>query len=168
MPVHRKRGFGRQIRLVRQKLRQILALLAVFALCIAQRIGNHLAKLRFFRNKESHYSFPSGEGVKINTYLGAVTGLVLLVSGCTAPEILPHKKAGYSERASDCHYAALLGVPTNQEGNGTCAGVCGFFTASSKIFLFGFGSGYGVVKDLKHPRYTYMRMVQGERDWAWA
>lgn len=35
-----------------------------------------------------------------------------------------------------------------------------FSNNSSKILLFGFGSGYGVVKDLKSGKDTYMKMAQ--------
>ncbi|SUW63959.1 Uncharacterized conserved protein [Buttiauxella agrestis] len=35
-----------------------------------------------------------------------------------------------------------------------------FSNNSSKIFVFGFGSGYGVVKDLKTGKDTYMKMAQ--------
>ncbi|MFB0712422.1 YSC84-related protein [Buttiauxella noackiae] len=35
-----------------------------------------------------------------------------------------------------------------------------FSNSSSKILLFGFGSGYGVVKDLKSGKDTYMKMAQ--------
>lgn len=36
-----------------------------------------------------------------------------------------------------------------------------FASNSSKILLFGFGSGYGVVKDIRSGRDTYMKMAQG-------
>ncbi|WJV37669.1 YSC84-related protein [Raoultella terrigena] len=36
-----------------------------------------------------------------------------------------------------------------------------FASNSSKILLFGFGSGYGVVKDIRSGKDTYMKMAQG-------
>lgn len=36
-----------------------------------------------------------------------------------------------------------------------------FSSNSSKIFVFGFGSGYGIVKDLHSGKDTYMKMAQG-------
>ncbi|WP_159868708.1 MULTISPECIES: YSC84-related protein [unclassified Raoultella] len=36
-----------------------------------------------------------------------------------------------------------------------------FASNSSKILLFGFGSGYGVVKDIHSGKDTYMKMAQG-------
>lgn len=36
-----------------------------------------------------------------------------------------------------------------------------FASNSSKILLFGFGSGYGVVKDIRSGKDIYMKMAQG-------
>ena len=36
-----------------------------------------------------------------------------------------------------------------------------FSSNSSKIFVLGFGSGYGIVKDLRSGKDTYMKMAQG-------
>lgn len=87
---------------------------------------------------------------------------VLAVAGCTAKgDTASEKRATIQKIRTDTLSKLYTLHPEARSDIQHSEGYAVFSSNSSKIFFFGFGSGYGVVKDVRSGKDTYMKMAQG-------
>jgi lipid-binding SYLF domain-containing protein len=90
-----------------------------------------------------------------------LTLAIVLTVGCSAKGDTANQQRNSIQQMRDSTLTQLY--KTNPEVRDEIArsvGYAVFTNNSSKIFVVGFGGGYGVVKDLKSGKYTYMKMAQ--------
>lgn len=86
----------------------------------------------------------------------------LALAGCSAKgDTASEKRAAIQKMRTDILTKLYTLHPEARSDIQHSEGYAVFSSNSSKIFLFGFGSGYGVVKDSHSGRDTYMKMAQG-------
>ncbi|HCR1139868.1 TPA: hypothetical protein OMU28_002079 [Klebsiella aerogenes] len=87
---------------------------------------------------------------------------VLAITGCSAKgDTASEQRTVIQEMRTDTLSKLYTLHPEARSDIRHSEGYAVFFSDSSKIFLFGFGSGYGVVKDSHSGKDTYMKMAQG-------
>ncbi|QFG76856.1 hypothetical protein DMB90_16235 [Raoultella planticola] len=85
-----------------------------------------------------------------------------------APVIPPASSAPVSKIRSETLSKLYSLYPEARSDIQHADGYAVFASNSSKILVLGFGSGYGVVRDLRTGKDTYMKMAQGGAGWGWA
>ncbi|WP_234262363.1 lipid-binding SYLF domain-containing protein [Klebsiella aerogenes] len=86
----------------------------------------------------------------------------LAVAGCSAKgDTASEKRAAIRKIRTDTLSKLYVMHPEARSDIQHAEGYAVFSSSSSKIFFFGFGSGYGVVKDARSGKDTYMKMAQG-------
>lgn len=86
----------------------------------------------------------------------------LAVAGCSAKgDTASEQRATIQKMRTDTLSKLYSLHPEARSDVQHSEGYAVFSSNSSKIFLFGFGSGYGVVKDTRTGKDTYMKMAQG-------
>lgn len=85
----------------------------------------------------------------------------LIISGCSAQGDTARQKRSSIQQMRTSTLNKLYALnPQARSDVQSSAGYAVFSNNSSKIFFFGFGSGYGVVKDRRTGKDTYMKMAQ--------
>jgi lipid-binding SYLF domain-containing protein len=86
----------------------------------------------------------------------------LVIAGCSAKgDTASQQRATIQKMRTDTLTQLYKLHPEARSDIQHSTGYAVFASNSSKIFVFGFGSGYGVVKDLRSGKDTYMKMAQG-------
>jgi lipid-binding SYLF domain-containing protein len=86
----------------------------------------------------------------------------LVLAGCSAKgDTASEQRATIQKMRTDTLTQLYKLHPEARSDVQHSTGYAVFSSNSSKIFLFGFGSGYGIVKDLHSGKDTYMKMAQG-------
>lgn len=86
---------------------------------------------------------------------------VLIIAGCSAKgDTASQQRNSIQKMRSDTLTELYKKYPKSRGVIRSAEGYAVFSNSSSKIFVLGFGSGYGVVRDNKTGRYTYMKMAQ--------
>ncbi|MFK3662844.1 YSC84-related protein [Scandinavium sp. NPDC088450] len=86
----------------------------------------------------------------------------LAITGCSAKgDTASEQRATIKKMRTDTLSKLYNLHPEARSDIAHSSGYAVFSSNSSKIFLFGFGSGYGVVKDSRSGKDTYMKMAQG-------
>lgn len=87
---------------------------------------------------------------------------ITALSGCSADGDTASKQRAAIQKMRDDTLTELYQAhPEAKAEIKKSQGYAVFTSDSSKIFLVGFGGGYGVVKDLRNGKDTYMKMVEG-------
>ncbi|HAV1831572.1 TPA: hypothetical protein JG914_004407 [Enterobacter hormaechei subsp. steigerwaltii] len=87
---------------------------------------------------------------------------VLALAGCSAKgDTASEKRTAIQQMRTDTLSKLYTLHPEARSDIQHSEGYAVFSSNSSKIFFFGFGSGYGVVKDTRSGKDTYMKMAQG-------
>jgi Uncharacterized conserved protein len=95
-------------------------------------------------------------------YSSVVFVAALALAGCSAKgDTASEKRATIQSMRADTLSKLYTLHPEARSDIQHSEGYAVFSSNSSKIFLFGFGSGYGVVKDTHNGKDTYMKMAQG-------
>lgn len=86
----------------------------------------------------------------------------LVISGCGAKgDTVSEQRASIQKMRTETLTKLYSLHPEARSEIQHAQGYAVFSINSSKIFLVGFGGGYGVVKDLRTGKDTYMKMAQG-------
>lgn len=86
----------------------------------------------------------------------------LALAGCSAKgDTASEKRAAIQKMRTDTLSKLYTLHPEARSDIQHAEGYAVFSSNTSKIFFFGFGSGYGVVKDTHSGKDTYMKMAQG-------
>lgn len=94
-------------------------------------------------------------------YKSAPLIAALFIVGCSAMGDTPNEQRASIQKMRTSTLNKLYTLhPEARSDIQHSEGYAVFFSDSSKIFLFGFGSGYGVVKDSLSGKDTYMKMAQ--------
>ncbi|WP_202301714.1 lipid-binding SYLF domain-containing protein [Dryocola clanedunensis] len=91
-----------------------------------------------------------------------IAAAVLAISGCSAEgDTASQQRTSIQHMRNDTLSKLYQVHPEAQAEIKKSQGYAVFASNSSKIFVFGFGSGYGIVKDFRSGKNTYMKMAQG-------
>jgi lipid-binding SYLF domain-containing protein len=86
----------------------------------------------------------------------------LVIAGCSAKGDTASQQRATIQKMRTSTLTQLYNLyPEARSDIRHSTGYAVFASNSSKIFVLGFGSGYGVVKDLRSGKDTYMKMAQG-------
>lgn len=87
---------------------------------------------------------------------------ILAIAGCSAEgDTASQQRASIQKMRTETLTKLYTLHPEARSEIKRAQGYAVFTANSSKIFLVGFGSGYGVVRDMRSGRDTYMKMAQG-------
>ncbi|KEA54596.1 hypothetical protein DT73_00065 [Mangrovibacter sp. MFB070] len=87
---------------------------------------------------------------------------ILAIAGCSAEgDTASQQRASIQKMRTETLTKLYTLHPEARSEIKHAQGYAVFTANSSKIFLVGFGSGYGVVRDMRSGRDTYMKMAQG-------
>ncbi len=93
-------------------------------------------------------------------YQALFTASALALAGCSAGDTASQQRASIKIRSETLSKLYSL-YPEARSDIQHADGYAVFASNSSKILVLGFGSGYGVVRDLRTGKDTYMKMAQG-------